>query len=79
MNDNLREKLRHLPEKPGCYIMRDHNGRIIYVGKAVSLRRRVQSTSVSPPSTRPRPSYAGLSTALRIWTSWLCATRPRLC
>ncbi len=43
MNDALREKLRSLPDKPGCYILRDRNGRIIYVGKAVSLRRRVQS------------------------------------
>ena len=43
MNDVLREKLRHLPEKPGCYLYRDRAGRIIYVGKAVNLRRRVQS------------------------------------
>ena len=43
MNDTLRDKLKQLPEKPGCYIMRDRRGRIIYVGKAVSLRRRVQS------------------------------------
>ena len=38
----LREKLAALPDKPGCYIMRDRRGTIIYVGKAVSLRRRVQ-------------------------------------
>ena len=43
MNDTLREKLRHLPEKPGCYLYRDRAGTIIYVGKAVNLRRRVQS------------------------------------
>ena len=43
MNDILREKLRHLPEKPGCYLYRDRAGAIIYVGKAVNLRRRVQS------------------------------------
>lgn len=43
MNDVLREKLRHLPEKPGCYLYRDRAGTIIYVGKAVNLRRRVQS------------------------------------
>ena len=43
MNDILREKLRHLPEKPGCYLYRDRAGTIIYVGKAVNLRRRVQS------------------------------------
>ncbi len=43
MNDTLREKLKHLPEKPGCYLYRDRAGTIIYVGKAVNLRRRVQS------------------------------------
>ncbi|MBQ9694308.1 MAG: excinuclease ABC subunit UvrC [Kiritimatiellae bacterium] len=43
MNDTLREKLKHLPEKPGCYLYRDRAGKIIYVGKAVNLRRRVQS------------------------------------
>ncbi len=35
--------LRDLPDKPGCYLLRDRSGRIIYVGKASSLRRRVQS------------------------------------
>ncbi len=39
----LRDKLAALPDKPGCYMMRDRRGAIIYVGKAVSLRRRVQS------------------------------------
>lgn len=43
MNDEIREKLKSLPEKPGCYIMRDRKGRIIYVGKAVNLKRRVSS------------------------------------
>ncbi len=38
----LREKLASLPDKPGCYLLRDRKGTIIYVGKAVSLRRRVQ-------------------------------------
>jgi excinuclease ABC subunit C len=39
----LRDKLAALPDKPGCYLMRDRKGSIIYVGKALSLRRRVQS------------------------------------
>ncbi len=39
----LKEKLRTLPDKPGCYLMRNREGRIIYVGKAASLRKRVQS------------------------------------
>ena len=43
MTETLRERLKALPDKPGCYLMRDRRGRIIYVGKALSLRRRVQS------------------------------------
>ena len=43
LSPQLRDKLAALPDKPGCYLMRDRKGTIIYVGKAVSLRRRVQS------------------------------------
>ena len=43
MTDALREKLQALPDKPGCYLFRGRTGRIIYVGKAISLRKRVQS------------------------------------
>ena len=39
----IRDKLRTLPDKPGCYLMRDRDGKIIYIGKAASLRKRVQS------------------------------------
>jgi len=41
--EKVKKKLRELPDGPGCYIMRDRRGRIIYVGKAASLRKRVQS------------------------------------
>ncbi len=41
--DNIKAKLRELPAKPGCYVMRNRYGRIIYVGKAASLRQRVRS------------------------------------
>ncbi len=41
--DKLKAKLRDLPDKPGCYLMRNRYGRIIYVGKAASLRQRVRS------------------------------------
>lgn len=40
--DKVRQKLRDVPDKPGCYMMRDKRGKIIYVGKAKSLRKRVQ-------------------------------------
>lgn len=39
----LEEKLRNLPDEPGVYLMKDGRGRIIYVGKALSLRNRVRS------------------------------------
>ena len=39
----LKEKLRRLPDKPGVYLMKDRLGRIIYVGKAKSLKKRVSS------------------------------------
>ncbi len=39
----IRERLKTVPNKPGCYIMRDRQGVIIYVGKAKNLRRRVSS------------------------------------
>jgi excinuclease ABC subunit C len=38
---NLKSKVRELPNKPGVYLMRDKLGRVIYVGKARSLRKRV--------------------------------------
>ena len=40
---SIREVLKELPANPGCYIMRDDTGTIIYVGKALDLRKRVQS------------------------------------
>ena len=43
MNDVLRERLKTVPTRPGCYLMRDRRGVIIYVGKAKNLRRRVLS------------------------------------
>lgn len=40
---NIEEELKKLPNKPGVYIMHDKNDKIIYVGKAISLKRRVTS------------------------------------
>ena len=39
----IKDKLKTLPDQPGCYLMRDADGKIIYIGKAKSLRKRVQS------------------------------------
>lgn len=43
MNDVIQEKLRLLPHEPGCYLMKDRNQKIIYVGKAKDLFNRVHS------------------------------------
>ena len=40
---NIEEHLKMLPDKPGVYIMHDADDKIIYVGKAVNLKRRVKS------------------------------------
>ncbi len=43
VSDHLQGILDTLPSRPGCYIMKNAGGEIIYVGKAVSLRNRVRS------------------------------------
>ena len=41
--ETLELKISMLPESPGCYLMKDDGGTIIYVGKAVNLKNRVRS------------------------------------
>ncbi|MFD2627961.1 excinuclease ABC subunit UvrC [Oceanobacillus kapialis] len=43
MNQTIKEKLAVLPLQPGCYLMKDKQGTIIYVGKSKLLRNRVRS------------------------------------
>ncbi len=43
MNEKIKNKLALLPDHPGCYLMKDKNGTIIYVGKAKILKNRVRS------------------------------------
>ncbi|MSS77028.1 excinuclease ABC subunit UvrC [Anaerococcus sp. AGMB00486] len=42
MNNQIKAKLKDLPDLPGVYIMRDKNDEIIYVGKAINLKKRVR-------------------------------------
>jgi excinuclease ABC subunit C len=57
---NISEKvqaiLNTLPTRPGCYIMKDDAGKVIYVGKAINLRNRVRSyfhsSANNPPKTQ---------------------------
>jgi excinuclease ABC subunit C len=43
VNENIKQKLTLLPDQPGCYLMKDRQGTIIYVGKAKILKNRVRS------------------------------------
>jgi len=42
-SEKIKGILATLPEKPGCYLMKDEEGTIIYVGKAINLKNRVRS------------------------------------
>ncbi|MCS5698741.1 excinuclease ABC subunit UvrC [Cyanobium sp. FGCU-52] len=41
--ERLRQRLKEVPAEPGCYLMRDADDRILYIGKAKVLRQRVRS------------------------------------
>lgn len=53
---DLKTKLENLPTKPGVYLMKDGSGRIIYVGKAKSLRNRVRAYFHDTPPYHPKIS-----------------------
>jgi excinuclease ABC subunit C len=54
---SLAEQRRSLPEEPGVYLFRDEKGRVIYVGKAKSIRKRVAS-HFSKAQVRSSPGHA---------------------
>ncbi len=43
VSEKIKGILATLPDKPGCYLMKDEDGSIIYVGKAINLKNRVRS------------------------------------
>ncbi|MFZ3070440.1 MAG: excinuclease ABC subunit UvrC [Anaerolineaceae bacterium] len=43
ISEHIKGILNTLPDKPGCYLMKDKDGTIIYVGKAINLKNRVRS------------------------------------
>jgi len=51
---DIHEELKKLPHKPGVYLMKDENGNIIYVGKAVNLANRVRQYFQSPAAHTPK-------------------------
>lgn len=52
MNERIKNKLALLPDQPGCYLMKDKNGTIIYVGKAKILKNRVRSYFTGSHNTK---------------------------
>src|SRR6516164_1007548 len=52
LSERLREILSRIPPDPGVYLMKDKKGRVIYVGKAASLRARVRSYFTRSGDTR---------------------------
>src|SRR3954470_13222659 len=53
-SEHIQSILKNLPHKPGCYLMKDESGKVIYVGKAIDLRNRVRSyfdSTVTDPKT----------------------------
>jgi len=53
VSEHIQTILQTLPERPGVYLMRDVEGQVIYVGKAVNLRSRVRSYFT--PSAQENP------------------------
>ncbi len=60
MPDKVKRKLQQLPDQPGVYFMRDQHGKIIYVGKAASLRKRVRSYFRQGTLRSAEPKLRGL-------------------
>ncbi len=58
--ENIRKKLKELPDAPGVYLMRGRTGGIIYVGKAASLHKRVQSYFRESTYYKAEPKLRGL-------------------
>ena len=54
--ERLKLRLKDVPPEPGCYLMRDQDDRILYIGKAKALRNRVRSYFQNSQNHSPRIS-----------------------
>lgn len=70
-SNELELKIAKLPESPGCYLMKDENGEIIYVGKAVNLKNRVRSYFRETAHT---PKVEAMISHIRDFDILLCQT-----
>jgi excinuclease ABC subunit C len=55
-SDHIKDILKSVPDQPGCYLMKDQTGKVIYIGKAISLRHRVRSYFHASAQKHPRTS-----------------------
>jgi excinuclease ABC subunit C len=73
---NLKAKVRDLPNKPGVYLMRDQLGRVIYVGKARSLRKRVSQYFHPSRQMRWDPKTRALIDSIADFETFVVKSEP---
>ena len=73
---NLKAKVRELPNRPGVYLMRDRLGRVIYVGKARSLRKRVGQYFQPSREMRWDPKTRALLDSIADFETFVVASEP---
>jgi excinuclease ABC subunit C len=73
---NLKARARELPNKPGVYLMRDRLGRVIYVGKARSLRKRVSQYFHPSRAMQWEPKTCALIDSIADFETFVVASEP---
>jgi len=73
---HLKAKVRELPNRPGVYLMRDRLGRVIYVGKARSLRKRVGQYFQPSREMRWDPKTRALLDSIADFETFVVASEP---
>jgi len=56
ISEHIQDILKSVPQEPGCYLMKNDQGKVIYVGKAINLRHRVRSYFHASSGKNPRTS-----------------------
>jgi len=70
------DKLAALPDRPGVYLMRNRRGRIIYIGKAASLRSRVSSYFRASTFAKAQPRLRGLIRSIADFDTVVLRSEP---
>lgn len=74
MNEIIKEKLKLLPEQPGCYMYRNKDNKIIYVGKAKVLKNRVRSYFTGRHNAKTCALVAEIADV-----EWITVNNPKEC